>query len=545
MRKRCHRLVRFVISLCPLSLVVLVALAQGPASQIGQEKAVPVHLQDGEEFQLPLKKLVEFGQQLFVARFTTEDGLGRPMTKGTGAPLSDPTSPLVFPRNFNRISSPDSQGCAACHNLPRPGGGGDRVTDVFVLGQRFDFATFDHNDAMPLRGAADEMGNFVTFDNISDERKTIGMFGSGYIEMLARQITADLQAIRDATPPGGGRALVSKRISFGVIRRNANGTWDTSQVQGLVAPSLASSGASNPPSLIIRPFHQAGNVISIRQFTNNAYNHHHGIQSEERFGLNVDADDDGVVNELTTADMTAVSIFQATLPPPGRVIPNDPEVEEAVLKGERLFQQIGCVTCHIPALPLTADNNPRLPGKPGWIYFEPNPYNPASGPNSPNLQLGPTNYPVSAPALTVDLTSDELPGPRLKAHHGVVMVPAYMDFKVHDITTGPNDPNAEPLNQNRTPGSAAFIAGNRRFLTRHLWGLYNSGPFMHHGKFTTMREAIENHNGEALASHQAFDALSPSDRDDIIEFLKTLQVLPEGAKSLVVDQRGHPKVRPQ
>ncbi len=60
-----------------------------------------------------------------------------------------------------------------------------------------------------------------------------------------------------------------------------------------------------------------------------------------------------------------------------------------------------------------------------------------------------------------------------------------------------------------------------------------------------MREAIENHNGEALASHQAFDALSPSDRDDIIEFLKTLQVLPEGAKSLVVDQRGHPKVRPQ
>jgi hypothetical protein len=525
-------------------LLAVVALGQGPASEIGKEKAVSAHLQDGEEFQLSVKKLIDFGRELFLARFTVEDGLGRPLTKGTGAPLSDPSAPLVFPRNFNRISSPDSQGCAACHNLPRPGGGGDRVTNVFVLGQRFDFATFDHDDETPLRGSKDEMGNFVTFDSISDERKTVGMFGSGYIEMLARQITADLQTIRDSTAPGGSRALVSKGISFGAIRRNVDGTWDTSRVEGLVTPSLVTSGPNEPPSLIIRPFHQASNVISLRQFTNNAYNHHHGIQSEERFGLNVDADGDGVVNELTTADMSVVSIFQATLPPPGQMIPNNPAVEKAVLRGEHLFRQIGCTTCHIPALPLTADANPGLPGSPGWIYFEPNPYNPATGPNSPNLQLGPTNYPVSAPALMVDLTSDELPGPRLKAHEGVVMVPAFMDFRVHDITTGASDPNVEPLNQNQKPGSVAFAAGNAKFLTRHLWGLYNSGPFMHHGKFSTMREAIENHNGEALASRQTFDALSPSERDDLVEFLKSLRILPEGAKSLLVDERGHAKDLP-
>jgi hypothetical protein len=33
-------------------------------------------------------------------------------------------------------------------------------------------------------------------------------------------------------------------------------------------------------------------------------------------------------------------------------------------------------------------------------------------------------------------------------------------------------------------------AGNTNFITRKLWGIANSGPFMHHGKFTTMREAI-------------------------------------------------------
>jgi len=66
---------------------------------------------------------------------------------------------------------------------------------------------------------------------------------------------------------------------------------------------------------------------------------------------------------------------------------------------------------------------------------------------------------------------------------------------------------------------------------RRLWGIGNSGPYFHHGKFTTMREAIEAHSGEALASRQAFDGLSAYDRDCIIEFLKSLQILPPGTHS--------------
>ena len=41
---------------------------------------------------------------------------------------------------------------------------------------------------------------------------------------------------------------------------------------------------------------------------------------------------------------------------------------------------------------------------------------------------------------------------------------------------------------------------NCKFITRKLWGFYDlGGAFMHHGKFTTAREAVEAHNGEALA----------------------------------------------
>jgi|SRR5271169_909783 len=524
-------------------MMVLAALAQDQ-SGIGREVAIPHHLQDGEEFKIPMRELILYGSRLFTAKFTIQEGAGRPLTKGTGNPVSDSTSPLVFPRNFDRLSSPEANACSGCHNAPVPGGGGDRVTEVFVLAQRFDHLTFDHDDLTPTRGAVDESGKFVTMDNATNDRKTIGMHGSGYIEMPARQMTADLQAERDSAPPGSSVNLISKRISFGILTHNLDGTWNVSKVEGLVAPSLTTKGTT-PPSLIIRPFHQASNIVSLRQFSTNAFNHHHGMQAEERFGLGADPDGDGVVNELTVADLTAASIFQATLPIPGRVIPNNPAVEQANIVGENVFHRIGCASCHA-TLPLTSSNNPGLLGQPGWVYFEPNPYNPSKGPNSPNLQLGPANYPDSAPALAVDLTSDALPLPRLHAYGGVVMVPAYTDLKVHDITTGPDDPNCEPLDQNQPADSPGFFAGNCKFITRKLWGFYNQGgAFMHQGKFTTAREAIAAHNGEALAQRKGFDALPVEQQNDLIEFLKSLQVLPPGSRSLVVDENGNPKPWPQ
>ena len=541
MRKTHNRTLTWIAVLS--SLVTFTVSGQNPNSKVGSEVAIPVHLQDGEEFTISKMRLIQYGARLFNAKFTVQEGAGRPQSKGTGAPLSDPTSPLVFPRNFDRISSPDANACSGCHNTPISGAGGDRVTEVFVLAQRFDHLTFDHADGISTRGAVDESGKFVTLDNATNDRKTIGMNGSGFVEMLARQMTADLQGERDATAPGRSTRLVSKGVSFGILTRNVDGSWNTSRVEGLAAPSLSGNGTT-PPSLIIRPLHQAGNVVSIRQFSNNAFNQHHGMQAEERFGLNDDPDGDGITNELTAADLTAVSMFQATLSVPGRVIPNDPALERANLMGEAVFNRIGCATCHA-TLPLTSNNNPGLPGQPGWVYFEPNPYNPTTGPNTPNLQLGPTNYPITAPALAVDLTSNMLPLPRLRANHGVVMVPAYTDLKLHDIsvTSDPaTDPECEPLDQNQPAGSPAFFGGNCKFITRKLWGFYNQGgAFMHHGKFTTAREAIEAHNGEARSQRLEFDALSPELKDDLVEFLKSLQVLPPGSKSLVVDEYGNPK----
>jgi hypothetical protein len=517
------RVTNLVSLIATLLLISSAVSSSDSRSEIGREVAISHHLEDGEEFTISLSKLLQYGEKVFRANFTVEEGAGRRLSKGiaNGAPLSDPSVPLVFPRNFNRLSGPDANSCAGCHNEPFVGGGGDRATEVFVLGQRFDFITFDHNDSMLNKGSLDERGMFVTqndpasgSEDFANERKTIGMFGSGFIEMLARQMTADLQRIRDDTPPGRSRALITKGISFGIIKHNLDGSWDTSHVLGLPVLSLAST--SSGPTLVILPFSQAGATISLRQFSTNAFNQHHGMQAEERFGMGIDVDGDGFTDELTTADITAVTLYQATLPVPGKVLSNDPEIREAENRGEDLFQRIGCASCHIPALPLTNQ---------GWVYSEPNPYNPPG-----NLQS------AQGYSLKVDLTDNRLPAPRLRIVNGIVMVPAFTDLKLHDITSGVGDPNSEALNQNAATGSQEFFGGNTKFLTKKLWGFANSGPFMHHGKFTTIREAILAHSGEALTTRIAFQSLSDFDKGCIIEFLKTLQVLPPGTRATTISE---------
>ena len=146
-------------------------------------------------------------------------------------------------------------------------------------------------------------------------------------------------------------------IYFGKLTRRMDATWDTSQVEGLPRMSVIAPTPIDRPTLVIRPWHQSGSVVSLREFANNAYNHHHGIQTTERFGR--DTDLDGYANEMTRADVTAVALYQAALAVPGRVIPRDPDIEQAVLAGEKTFAKIGCARCHIPSLLL--DNK-------AWMY---------------------------------------------------------------------------------------------------------------------------------------------------------------------------------
>ncbi len=456
----------------------LVAYAHEPhvcGPDIPDDPVLSGHLEQADivDGRIDLAELLEAGRQLFVEQFNVCDGQGRPAATGTGEKR------LAEQPAFIRTSSPESNSCHGCHAQPRAGGGGDFVANVFVLAQALDPVT---------ESVSSEFSN---------ERNTLGMFGSGAIDMLAREMSRDLQA-QAAGLADGPHTLTTKGVQFEVT----------------VAGGAVVDSRGVDTDLVVKPFHQAGVAVSLREFTVNAFNHHHGMQAEERFDLNPDKgfeqdfDEDGVERELTIGDITAATIFQAALGVPGRLRPRGPAERRAVREGEELFGELGCTSCHRPVLELSSRD-----------YVEPNPFNPPG-------TFSDTSAPVS-----FDLTRDG-ERPRLeRTKEGGALVRAYTDLKRHDLCDEPGPPGAirffcnEELAQGRPDQDGR--PGSEFFITRKLWDVGNSAPYGHRGDVTTIAEAILHHGGEARASRDSFVALPLSDQKAVVGFLKTLQVLPE------------------
>jgi cytochrome c peroxidase len=463
---------------------------------IGERPAVEHHLDQAaiDAGRVALRDLIRHGGVVFNAVFNRLDGQGRPATTGGGAPRV-PNQPA-----FIRTSAPDASSCAGCHNQPRTGGAGDFVANVFVLAQVLDPVTYS-----------------VAHD-MSNERNTLGMMGSGPIEMLAREMSAELIAARETARAEAAllgvpatRPLTAKGISFGSVTVLPDGRVDPSGIVGV------------DWDLIVKPFHQKGAVVSLREFTNNALNHHHGIQSVERFGAGTDPDQDGVADELSVGDVTAATIWQASRSAPGRLLPAHPARRAAAARGEVHFEAAGCAGCHVPSLALDSP-----------VFTEPNPFNPPGN-------LLPSGVPRP---FAFDMTR-EGPLPRIeRLADGRAVVRAFTDLKRHDLNDGDYAHFAdEQVPQGRLNGFAPASAFTvpppprpvREFLTRKLWDVGNSAPYGHRGDLTTITEAIHFHGGEARASRDAFFAMTAEDQAAVVEFLRSLQVLPEGSPRVVVE----------
>lgn len=89
-------------------------------------------------------------------------------------------------------------------------------------------------------------------------------------------------------------------------------------------------------------------------------------------------------------------------------------------------------------------------------------------------------------------------------------VPLYSDLLLHDVMApdfrGMSEEGAE-VGMYRTPP---------------LWGIRDTEPYMHDGRAETIERAIADHQGEAQAVRDAFDALAPDERDALLAFLHDL-----------------------
>ena len=441
-------------------------------SVVGSLKQVPSGMLAGDD----LQQLVDVGGALFGAKFTALDGAGRP---GATQAIIPTKARNRAASPFARLAGPDSLACASCHNDPAKGGAGDFVTNVFVS-EGFSNADFDTSDPQ-----------------FSNERGTNHLFGAGLVELLAREMSADLSALRDRAIDRAAKvgepvkvALVTKGVAFGHLTAHPDGLVNLSEIEGI------------DTDLVIRPFSQKGVIASLRQFTVNAMNHHHGMQAVERFGSRwtrtADFDEDGIGDEIDIADISALVAWQATLPAPAILDVKNAVWRRAASAGAALFADFGCGACHMEALPLRS-----------LSFQDPGPFDSAGTLNRSQ---------VADPAI-YDLSTLEWAKSLQKNGQGEILVPLFGDLKRHKMTDRSIDALGNELLSQR-------FVGRDIFMTAELWGLASTSPYGHRNDFTTLDGIILAHGGEGRAARDKYEQALPEQRSAIIAYLKTLVIEP-------------------
>jgi CxxC motif-containing protein (DUF1111 family) len=70
--------------------------------------------------------------------------------------------------------------------------------------------------------------------------------------------------------------------------------------------------------------------------------------------------------------------------------------------------------------------------------------------------------------------------------------------------------------------TAEYAATAKQMRTAPLWGLRTRNRFMHDGLTFTLQEAIKRHAGQAAGVTAKYNALSQSQRNQLLKFLGSL-----------------------
>jgi CxxC motif-containing protein (DUF1111 family) len=176
--------------------------------------------------------------------------------------------------------------------------------------------------------------------------------------------------------------------------------------------------------------------------------------------------------DLTAGECDALVGFMASLPAPERQIPTGVAEVEAIREGERSFGVIGCATCHSPSL-----------GEVVGIYSD---------------------------LLLHDMGTDLSDTGSYRASR--------------PESPGPNPSRPGPLAggppQEEKPSDSGASRGEWR--TPPLWGVRDSGPYLHDGRADTLDQAIALHGGQGKDPATRYFGLPPSRRQQVRAFLKSL-----------------------
>ena len=176
----------------------------------------------------------------------------------------------------------------------------------------------------------------------------------GAVQLLAEEMTFELRALRDKaieqSCASGGRVqvkLASKAIEFGSIAVACEHI-EYRKLQGI------------DRDLVVRPFKWKGLTAFVRDFVRGASHQELGMQATELVG-DQDSDYDGITNELTVGDVTALTIYNAAQPRPVSKLelneisshlneyelalyglPLNASAVQSINNGEQVFRELQC-----------------------------------------------------------------------------------------------------------------------------------------------------------------------------------------------------------
>jgi hypothetical protein len=126
--------------------------------------------------------------------------------------------------------------------------------------------------------------------------------------------------------------------------------------------------------------------------------------------------------------------------------------------------------------------------------------------------------------------------PRLKPNQdGTVDVPLFSDLKTHVMGKFLSDVTGCPSSGPPCPPQGTDVASINtvpdQFLTRPLWGVADTGPWLHDGRAQTLKDAILMHGDTASGSGSeaapvvdAFEKLTPAQQQALVNYLLTLRL---------------------
>jgi hypothetical protein len=412
-----------------------------------------------------LADLLRLGDDMFAYPFRPENGLGNGLG-GHRAP------------NLRRVAAgafggPEAMACADCHDVGGDDGAGT-LTQAVIGGDG------DRTTSAEVRTAP-------------------AVLGLGPIQRLAEELTATLTAARDAARRDAAAghapvtiALTAKGLAFGALTARPDGTVDTHAVTGVAG------------DLVVRPFGWKGHQATLRGMIREAFRLHLGMIAmvdqegvrdgrlpPANFGDGAwpDVDRDGVTIEVEDGMVSTMVAYLAQLEVPVVRPPTAPARRARFERGRAAFASLGCAGCHTPALPL---DDPRLI-------------------TAPEERAN-----AGGRALTIDVARDGTP-PKIAAAGRGFAVALFSDLRRHDL--------GDALATRPQPAEGGEIPA-AVWLTRPLWGLADSAPYLHDGRAPTIDAAIRAHGGEATAARAAYLAADAETQRAVAVFLLSLTRTP-------------------